>query len=227
MTPEAKPAMAGRQAAEWQIVDYGESVGMVLQQGDDELAVLDTKLTYAKASRLRDLHNAAMAGRQAAEDQALDNAIAALGQGQKGTARQFLRSAIDAAAKLPKAFDERQGTPDPAPTPDCKCIEQGYPEQDCKWHGEAAQHATTPDVEQIARELAKDVCAVLGFEDWRTRSESILHLIRPPLAQARKPLVQALAQIRAGLQKYYDGKQDAAETIDDIGAAALTGTEEK
>jgi hypothetical protein len=54
-------ATAGRQAAEWQIVDYGESIGRVLQQGDDELAVLDTNLSYAKASRLRDLHNAATA----------------------------------------------------------------------------------------------------------------------------------------------------------------------
>jgi len=41
------------------------------------------------------------------ENEALDNAIAALGQGQKGTARQFLRSAIEKEiAKLREEFKD-------------------------------------------------------------------------------------------------------------------------
>jgi hypothetical protein len=59
--PSATTPDVEKIAREWQIVDYGDSIGMVLQQGDDELAVLDTKLVYARAVILRDRHNKALA----------------------------------------------------------------------------------------------------------------------------------------------------------------------
>jgi hypothetical protein len=48
--------------------------------------------------------------------------------------------------------------------PDCRCAEQGYPEQDCKWHGEAAQPSDQPP------SLAK---ATDDKQEWRVIENSV------------------------------------------------------
>lgn len=61
----------------------------------------EAEVEAIRGSRWDELAERCEPSPEAKQDAALDNAIAALGQGQKGTARQFLKSAIDTAtAKL-------------------------------------------------------------------------------------------------------------------------------
>lgn len=54
-------AVTSKDEREWEIVFHGDSIGHTLQRGDQHLAVIDTKLTYQNAAKLRDVHNATLA----------------------------------------------------------------------------------------------------------------------------------------------------------------------
>lgn len=116
---------------------------------------------------------------------ALDNTITALGQCQKGTARQFLRSVINAAlaaerSNLAIEHEARLAVVDELTTerqrrePTCKCVEQGYPEQDCQCHGE---------IKQLRQQLMSARAAIEKLT-----------------VEVRNPLVEALEAIRKSIQ---------------------------
>lgn len=125
--------------------------------------------------------------------EALDNAITALGQCQKGTARQFLRSAINAALAaerderaliekdlqdaLKDAADEREKY---------ERLRGAIAEHNRKWDDNSTRYAQT-DVD----------LSTLDKHDAELRNEVA--------TEVRKPLVDAL-EAQAKLTAYYNGK---------------------
>jgi len=154
----------------------------------------------------------ATAGRQAAEDEALDNAIAALGQGQKGTARQFLGSAIYAAtAKLREELEQCRLELASLQDWVCSRISPAQRKQVDEWAKERLKDfpsATTPDVEQAIERLEHE--CLITAEPESGLAKDILTVCRA--AQAREPLANLLRELREHSMGLFRQRIDAALT---------------